>query len=123
MTPENKPKFSHITVGQGLAPEISQADEEVIVISAAGIADGDTAADTISMKSADSDEISAQDTTQNEQVNDKDLELPRQSDKEAEDLDQLAAPMPLAQKIVLIICGVGFLVAIVLVVWFWVFMK
>ncbi len=119
MAQENKPRFSHITVGQSPVEEATHTDEEVITIGAIDDSSEEIKiTETASGLSGNDESLESQTSVAASHNSNRDDESSKHS-KDEIDYSDLGGPMPVAQKIVLACCVVGFIVAIVLVVWFW----
>jgi hypothetical protein len=133
MSQESKPRFSHITVGQAKTGESPQPEqEEVTVIEAASVVPIASAASTVPGPTrevgAEEDAEATDELRPERQASSAD---PRDGDEwpggpglgrdiEESDLD---VTMPRAQKLVLVACFIGLVVAIVLLVLSWVFQR
>ncbi len=117
MTEENKPRFSHITVGQESVDEASQPDEEVITIGAVG---KDVAGSGFEDASAEPDVpepiVRANDFDEGDRGDIAHSEV----DASTDDSD-FGGPMPMPQKIVIGVCLIGFVLVVAWLIWFWVF--
>ncbi|HBT94613.1 MAG TPA: hypothetical protein DEB24_00110 [Coriobacteriia bacterium] len=118
MTEENKPRFSHITVGQESAGEALQPDEEVITIGAVvrDVTD-DTDTENIGVGSDG-------DVRRGESIDQKDGDHGGTSQTKADasaDESDFGGPMSTPQKVVITVSLVGFVLIAVWLVWFWAF--
>jgi hypothetical protein len=128
MSQEDKPRFSHITVGQAKADDLSYAeDEEVITIGAVDVAADVEVSVSSSASIEDSDDTrddacddGISDSIMDEAMDEADLRVGMNKRVEASLADQgLTAPMPLAQKLVLVACLIGLVCIIAFLIWFW----
>jgi hypothetical protein len=144
MSQEDRPKFSHITVGQTTDDEpMLPDDEEVISIgavnddapgaSAANPLDANAAVDAnaaaiaaaaaSSGRAADADageSLPGQRTPSTSKGGTRTAVDERPSATDADDIDGLNEPMPLAQRIVVAGSAVGLIIVIAFLVWYWV---
>jgi hypothetical protein len=147
MSQENKPQFSHITVGQIEADASAYGeDEEVIAIGAVDVSvgtdpdestgteadpeddvavgsDESTEADPDESAGADPDESAGADSSGSILIDpDGSTGSEADPDESAKALSEadLIGPMPLMQKLVIAACFIAVLVTIVFLVWFWV---
>ena len=108
------PKFSHITVGKTGFEDTSQLeDEEVLTI---GAVDLSAEQQQPAQESSNSGTV-AKDVPKQVRKKDKDDSGPKLTEQDEE--EAFGAPMPFAQKIVVIACAIGFLVVIIFLIWYW----
>ena len=102
MDQEKQSNFSHITIGKSDKDNQSVPEEEEVI--------------TIGAMESDLAE-------KEREVPPRKKERPPALSQESDTEDDFGGPMPLMQKIVVIVCAIGFLVAIALLVWFWAFQR
>jgi hypothetical protein len=118
MDQDNKPRFSHISIGGTTAEKLSEPEqEEVTIIGAAEVASVPSAGADAQVLDED---ISA--TARAAGRADAQTDKSETQGRASEDLD-LGAPMPLLQKLVLVACLIGVVVTITFLVWFWGFSR
>ena len=146
MSQEDRPKFSHITVGQTTDGDLPLPDDED-VISIGAVGDSDFEAEAVGLTGSEAANATgsaeaATTATGSAEVTDsgaagaatavgqpvhrtvstyKSKTATTNSKLSAEDADDddLGAPMPLAQRIVLVGCAIGLIVVIAFLVWYW----
>jgi hypothetical protein len=119
MGKEDRSRFSYITVGGAVAddnPQPETTEEEVMSIGAVDVeavptqaVDDSAPAPAVAPTAAPVDQQVSAATS-----------VPRPSEPTLED-SGLDAPMPAAQKLVVAVCLVGFVVTIAFLVWYWLF--
>lgn len=122
MSQEDRPKFSHITVGQTTDDESALPDDEE-VISIGAVGDGAASSSNLGFDTdytvegneavGTSGTVGAGGTSGTSGTVDAD------SAGGGDDDDELGAPMPLAQRIVIVGCAIGLIVVIAFLVWYW----
>ena len=117
MDTQKTPRFSHITVGKTVTDELIKAEEEeeVTIIGAVGLPTKNT--DTEKPAARDSSHVQKADTDDVKPSGKKAGSTARsEKPDEEEDLD---IQMPFVQKIVIIVCGIAFIVVIAYLIWHW----
>jgi hypothetical protein len=121
MDQDNKPRFSHVTVGQTGADDISQLDdEETITIGAVGAVDAEQASRQPVRQEAMGTNRSVAVERQIDEPTPVSTSVDKLPDQAAEDPD-FGPPMSLAQKLVIVACGVALVIVLVRLVHHWVF--
>jgi hypothetical protein len=132
MSQEDKPRFSHITVGQTKVDDLPYAEEEEVV----AIGAVDVAADidvAVSSDVSTEDSGAARDAARGGDISDSVTDgndpqtdgIDPQDDgnehaEESSEEQYLTAPMPLAQKLVLVACLIGLICTVAFLIWFWI---
>ena len=116
MDQEDNPRFSHITVGQARQEGSSHADEEE-VIAIGAVDQGTDSGEGILQAAWDDGDITtyAQDEKP-DQEGEGDTENPS---VKADGEGDLGEPMPLVQKMVIVGCGIGLVIATISLVLYW----
>ncbi|MDR1013913.1 MAG: hypothetical protein LBL86_02910 [Coriobacteriales bacterium] len=110
---KDRTRFSHVTIGQADADASAcREDEEVMVIGAVDAAGAADASGTVDATDA-ADAAGTVDAVPQ-------ADRPAQTAHGIEDVG-IGAPMPLAQRMVVVAALVGVVVGIAYLIWFWVF--
>jgi hypothetical protein len=125
MSQEDKPRFSHITVGQAKADDLPYAEEEEVI----AIGAVDTAVADVEVPVSPDARAEGFDDIQGDNTNDKVMDAMDGVDSWVDEskpteeslLEQgFTEPMPTAQKLVFAACFIGLICVIAYLTWFWV---
>ena len=122
MNQEDNPRFAHITVGQIPRDSSSSTeDEEVIAIGAVDL-------EVKSQSGSSFDHINEEATVSSTQEepfktdggdSESQKETGKTQSRQVAFEEEFGEPMPLIQKLVIVGCGIGLVVAVVLLLWYW----
>jgi len=117
MDKETTPRFSHITIGGAVLDEPGESEEteEVTVIGAVGL--HANTVDIVKPVTRDSSKALKEGKV-DRKASSKEKSGSSFTDK-PDDKDDPEESMPFIQKIVIIVCGIGFLVVIAYLIWHW----